>query len=367
NIDSLLMDPNNNTFNNNDCGNNLVAGRVGEEPANFAFVTKSGNSVAPADPLTGLGAQVVVTKDVFLMNAGDTLEVRIGDNPGADPNGGLEVIIRDLTTGKSGSMIASIANGFAQVNFAPSASTCTETPYAFHPMYGTSGVHTRVPWTAHSFNVAFSDEIGHFEYCTDVDPITGTCLSGDRLDDFFCLAPSQSSKIKIGGCTFDDLNFDSPSYLLDWPGTLSDAAQDAKLHAQPIRLNGAFIGASDGATHQFDAVAFETDQPSVEAGFGYPCDPTTGAGCVNPPPGAAFYPVYTTTTDANLGCVWQLGGTSIPNTVQSYGDSTAEYGAILGLEYAGLGGASLFFNDFQQALSSNPCAVAMPALSPSLS
>jgi hypothetical protein len=43
------------------------------------------------------------------------------------------------------------------------ASTCIQTPYAFHPMYATSSEHTRVPGAAHSYNVAFSDEIGHFE------------------------------------------------------------------------------------------------------------------------------------------------------------------------------------------------------------
>ena len=64
-------------------------------------------------------------------------------------------------------MTASVANGFAQVNYDPTAATCTQTPYAFHPMYATSSEHTRVPWAAHSYNVAFADEIGHFEYCAN--------------------------------------------------------------------------------------------------------------------------------------------------------------------------------------------------------
>src|SRR5438477_10248789 len=62
-------------------------------------------------------------------------------------------------------MTASVANGFAQVNYEPTAATCTETPYAFHPMYATSSEHTRAPCAAHSYNVAFSDEIGHWEFC----------------------------------------------------------------------------------------------------------------------------------------------------------------------------------------------------------
>src|SRR5439155_1136756 len=74
-------------------------------------------------------------------------------------------------------MAMTIANGFAQINFNPTASTCTSTPYAFHPMYATSSEHTRVPWTAHSFNVGFSDEIGHFEYCDTTAGLFGSCTS----------------------------------------------------------------------------------------------------------------------------------------------------------------------------------------------
>ena len=72
-------------------------------------------------------------------------------------------------------MTASVANGFAQILFEPASSTCHESPYAFRPMYSTSSEHTRVPWAAHTYNVAFSDEIGHFEYC-DADHRRGRRL-----------------------------------------------------------------------------------------------------------------------------------------------------------------------------------------------
>jgi hypothetical protein len=98
------------------------------------------------------------------MRAGDRLELSIHDSPA-----GLVTRIDDLSTGKSGSMTASVANGFAQVNYDPNAATCTQAPYAFHPMYSTASEHTRVPWAAHSYNIAFSDEIGHFEYCSVVN------------------------------------------------------------------------------------------------------------------------------------------------------------------------------------------------------
>ena len=63
-------------------------------------------------------------------------------------------------------MVASAANDFAQVKFDPTGSGCTAIPYNFHPMYSTSSPMTRVPWAAHTYNVAFSDEIGHFDYCS---------------------------------------------------------------------------------------------------------------------------------------------------------------------------------------------------------
>ena len=56
----------------------------------------------------------------------------------------------------------------AHVRFEPTSTTCHVEPYAFHPQYATSSEHTRVSWAAHSYNVAFSDEIGHFEYCDGI-------------------------------------------------------------------------------------------------------------------------------------------------------------------------------------------------------
>jgi hypothetical protein len=86
------------------------------------------------------------------MNSGDKLVVTLHDT-----QHGLLAVIEDQTTGQSGSMTASAANGFGQVKFAPAPSTeCTNIPYDFHPMYSTSSEQTRVIWTAHSFNVSFS-------------------------------------------------------------------------------------------------------------------------------------------------------------------------------------------------------------------
>src|SRR5258706_4587528 len=144
-IFSFNRDQNNGVDNNAACLNT-----VGIEPANFAFITKSGAPHAPAAPLDQTLASFTpnATTDLF-MDAGDQVNVSIHDS--AD---GLVVALDDVTSGHSGSITASVANGFAQVNFDPTASTCTQTPYAFHPMYSTSSEHTRVPWAAHSYNVS---------------------------------------------------------------------------------------------------------------------------------------------------------------------------------------------------------------------
>ena len=81
---------------------------VGDEPVNFAFITKSGVPAGPPDPLNATLA--TFTPDgakMLFMNSGDTLKVVLIDTPD-----GFRVDILDLTTGEHGSMTASIANGF---------------------------------------------------------------------------------------------------------------------------------------------------------------------------------------------------------------------------------------------------------------
>ena len=70
-----------------------------------------------------------------------------------DTPAGYRIDITDLTTGQSGSMTASKANGFGQVLFQPNAKQCHVAPYAFHPMYN-SAVPRGSTWGAHTSNVA---------------------------------------------------------------------------------------------------------------------------------------------------------------------------------------------------------------------
>lgn len=336
---------------------------AGTEYVNFAFITRSGVAHAPADPATvfqpPFSAITPNPRTDLFMNSGDQLIVDLHDTAK-----GFQVVITDLDTHQTGSMTASIANGFAQLKFDPTAGNCTSLPYAFHPMYSTSSEHTRVPWAAHSYNIAFSDEIGHFEYCNAADPNTGNCTipgasdpAGVDDDDVGCFNPADSTRIQIGGCLGTDIDFDGAPYQNTWPGSLHNVSQNARLNPRPIRFSSPqFSGGK--RLQNYSRVAFETDLPRIEAAdLGGICDRTTGANCVNPPPGANFYPFFTTTND-NKSCQWQLGGANIPGTEKTFGgSSTAEFGPLLLLTYASGNSAGFVnrYNNFRQVLPNNPC------------
>jgi hypothetical protein len=352
NIFSLQNDPNNGLDNNNAC-----LSTVGEETANFAFITKNGKPHGPANPLDATLATYTPNPNTDLfMNSGDVLKVELHDT-----SEGLEVVVIDLTTHEKGSMKASAENSFAQVKFDPYGTSCKSIPYDFHPMYSTSSEHTRVPWAAHSFNVAFSDEIGHFEYCSSVDA-NGNCTQpGADGDDILCFPASDSSRIPVGGCFGADLDFDSPPYRFDWPGTSTDPAFDREFHPQPIQFTSPLFKSKWGKWENYDRVAFETDLPALEQN----CDFITGSGCENPPPGAEFYPIYSTgyldpdhDNDKDL-CFWQFGGTHIPRTTNTFGGtSTTEYGSLLALSYPEVGGSVTGFEDYRRVLGHNACEFA---------
>jgi len=336
--------------------------QVGTEYVNFAFITRDGTPQAPPNPLDATGATFTPDpqRDLF-MNSGDLISTHLTDTAA-----GFRVDITDATTHQSGSMTASAPNGFAQIAYQPTASTCTAIPYAFHPMYSTSSPDTRVPWAAHSYNIAFADEIGHFEYCNTVNTSNGACTAAGVSetngtldnDDFGCFTGAQSTLVQISGCQATDGDFDGPEYSNNWPGTGSLAHQ-AQFDAQPIT----FTSPRFNGFERYQRVAFEADLPRIEikslGGPGPFCDRQTGANCVNPPPGAQFYPFFTTSGHGPF-CVWRLGGPNLPATTNTFGgSSTAEYGGLLQLAYAavvnGQPTVTTDFNNFRQILPNNPC------------
>jgi hypothetical protein len=338
---------------------------VGPEPVNFAFLTKDGKATAPGNP----GAPQHFTPDLkkdLLMNPGDALTVHLFDTAH-----GLEVTIDDHTSGASGSMTASASNGFGDVLFDPSAKKCTILPYDFHPEFSTSTPETLNVSAAHTYNVAVSDEIGHFEFCgkvghdpysTCTDPLGPDTNDGDNSgpdpqgDDDFCLRGSQSTDIKINGCLDIDGDFDGASYNFNWPGSISNVTADRLLHPTSDLFTSP---TTDGKN--FDSMIFESDisrDESTDTAFRIdnpchrhilnPSDPNPGQGCVNPPPNSVFYPFYTT-TDTAAGCWWQFGGPYIPGTVDEFGGSAgAEFGPLRAISYptAPFGTITKRYNDF---------------------
>jgi hypothetical protein len=359
-IDSRTLDQNTGIENTAACSQYVLGG---PEPINWAYITRSGRSQAPANPLfTGTIANPNfsavnpdVTKDL-LMSPGDRIQIHMQDTPA-----GLRIDLFDLSTGQSGSMTASVANGFGHILYTPSSSTCQEAPYAFHPEYSTANTRGNT-WSAHTYNVAMSDEIGHFENCLQIDA-NGNCTvpgaqdaGGVDHDDVGCVPGSDSTLVPINGCFASDADWDGQSYRLDWPGTNPNPFIDRILHPTPARFTSPL---TRGGTN-YSTIAFETDLPRIEASDSQDnppfCNRTTGANCVNPPNGAQFYPFFTTGFHRG-GCTWQEGGNFIPKTTNHFGgSSTAEFGPLLQTVYPEPGFTTkLLINNFNSGDIRNPC------------
>jgi hypothetical protein len=374
NIFSLAEDPVNGTTLNSTC-----ASTVGLEYANFAFVTKNGHTTNPANPVQSTTATFTPDpkKDLF-MSPGDNLQVSLGDTPD-----GLRAVINDKTSGQSGSMTASAANGFGQVQYDPTGTSCVNLPYDFHPMYSTTSEQTRVIWAAHTYNTSFTSEIGHFENCTGPNPIPATpfgldpsgnpvtCPAGNTegfgsnvsptdSDDDFCFPGSEALRVHINGCTDTNVGFDNLDYQPVWPDG------NRELHPSPFLVSSPLTGPGD--RFNYSRVAFEADLPRVEG----TCNRVTGAGCTLIPTTdkgapAAFYPFFSAFLNGVQGdrsrpseqgnggdCVWTIGNSQPGGT--DFGQNS-QYGSLLTSTYLAFGGGGATIdriNNFRQVIS-NPC------------
>lgn len=369
-IDSLSLDPSTGEQLNAGCENQILGG---EEYINFAFVTRNGVPQGPPDPKDSVLSPTSLVPDPskdLMMKGGDKVVVTLKDTPH-----GLQVILNDQTTGQTGTMTASASNGFGQIQFDPTGTSCNVIPYDFHPMYSTSSEHTRVPWAAHSYNIAFSDEIGHWDYCDNVPGLFASCAGNEGGqdgapnpadgDDNFCIGPGQdpfgTMLVQVGGCTYSNDGFDGTSYVAaDWPGNGNP------LTPTPIRFTSPYVNGNKFMT--YSRVGFETDLPRIEVPSSdnpyLACDRSTGAGCTNPPIDdqgvPAFYPIFSThqTTGRPGTCEWQEGGSNIPGTLNTFGgNSTTEFGPLLNLTYPSLGTSVTHrYNDYRQVIA-NPCRI----------
>lgn len=295
------------------------------EPVNFAFVQTDGVPTGPPSPQLTDEASFTPNRSTLLMNPGDKLKIRIFDNGAA---GALETSIQDLTTGRSGYMLASAANGFANT----SITTCDGTPWSFRPLYSTASHANQGGWAVANINVAY--EIGHFTPCTSLtgytpvpvgsynDPAWDLCnspyedttvpdpSSSAEPNDGVCFpagdthGPLRSGPDLVTGCTGGDLDYDGTPYWRDWPDSVRpDRFPSPLLISQPSTVAGA----------HYPQVQFLTDNPATNS----ECGPATLTACVVPPPQApgAFYPYWTLTSGSRgHGCAWEFGQMTNGNT-----------------------------------------------------
>jgi hypothetical protein len=376
NIDSLGENPINGKLLNPACQSQILGGA---EYINFAFLTLNGSPLGPPNPLQfDASTSGDPTFDpangshdganTFFMNQGDQVTVALTDTPN-----GLATTVVDHTSGQTGTMVASAANGFGQIKFQPGGHSCQMLPYSFHPMYSTSGPSTRVLWAAHGYNVAFSDEIGHFDFCTAINANTGNCsgqegipsdLEAADADDGACFGAAQSLLYPSTGCEGQNVpGFDGVGYQQGyWPDSTSLAGPSTV--PSPIRFSAPLTGSA--FRQPYSQLAFETDLPRNEAtDLGGQCQrflnlPNPGQNCVNPPTtddgtAAPFYPYFTQLPGPSCDFV---EGANFATGNSFGGNSTAEFGPLLALTYwtfGGHGATNQRYNNFNSGPITNSC------------
>ena len=321
------------------CNNNCI------EPTNFAFIQTNGVPTGPPSPQKADLATNTPNKNTLMMKPGDHLVIHIWDAPVPGQKGqkALETSIRDLTSGQSGFMQASAANGFMATNI----NDCSGTPFNYEPEYNTAAPDNVVPWAADLVNVSTQMETGHFEACSRVtQPLSVNTIPFPGLSQFTDVtwnkchgpyenaAPPGSEKHEPGdafcypkgdnhfhqaapnivtGCVDDvfqngDLDYDGNPYWADWPTSASPNRFPGSFQQSPPTTNG----------KTYSRWQIQTDAALSEASCQFP-DPS---GCKVPPPDAPgkFYPYWTQTTS----CLWELGNMPNGNTF----GKQAQYGTI---------------------------------------
>jgi hypothetical protein len=355
-----------------------------EEPTNFAFLQTNGVPAGPPSPQLADLATDTPNGHTLKMNPGDVLKLSI-----SDPRAGFTTRMTDLTTGQSGVMVASAANGFMNTNF----QTCAGTPHTFHAEYSTASQQNQVPWAALEGGVLMQQEIGHFETCNSVTnslPITQdngaftdpdvfqTCMGGSEgkkavgegpCDTATGLCQNATTEGTTGPtacptndsstgqlCEFSDgecfpkgdrivmVNGKAEKEHAAVAGCLDNFFQNGDLdfdgtsyqrsawpdgtrnHPTAFR----YIGPFTGAGKSYPQIQIQSNAPASE----FLCDTTTGTNCDVKPLGSKFYPFWSLNNSQRLAgtgaprgaCVWNFGKVLPGVTRQALGRD-AEYGA----------------------------------------
>jgi hypothetical protein len=349
-----------------------------EEPVNFALLQRNGVPAGPPSPQLFDVKTQTANAETLKMNPGDVLKVSI-----TDPSSGFTTTVKDMTTGQTGFMVASAANGFMNTNF----QTCDGTPHTFHAEYSTAEQQNQVPWAALEGGVIMQQEIGHFESCNSVahrlpvsimDP-DGTSLTDSKLSQT-CMGGREGKHAvgegpcspKTGLCTkattegttgpiacptknantgqlceFSDagcfpknrvIHVDGHAIKehqavagciqnvfqngdLDYDGTSyqRDWPNGSPNHPTSIR----YIGPFDAAGNPYPNIQFESNAPASE----FLCNTTTGLNCDVKPLGSNFYPFWSLNNVQTLAgvkaphaaCVWNFGNRTPGVTTQTLG------------------------------------------------
>lgn len=223
------------------------------EPTTHAFITTDGTPGGPR----------------LLMNNGDTILVTIHDTLN-----GVQTDVTDLTTGATGSMVASGANGFVHN---ANQTDCTTTAFDFHAMYATASPGQVVPWATLKPNVSFDFEIGHWELCGDSS--CSTLPDGGDADDTRC-----GTVRGVGGCISNggDLDRDGLCYQADWPDGTAAHPSSVILGSADDRGVGP-LSTSTTSTSDYDegypTITFATTQGTSGAFFPFFSQAGTGSSC----------------------------------------------------------------------------------------
>jgi len=295
------------------------------EPVNFAFVQTNGVPTGPPSPQLSDGDTFTPNRQTLLMKPGDLIRVHMFD--ATIPGGhALEAQETDLSTGQSGFIIASAANGFMNT----SVVDCSGTPFNFQPEYSSARAQNLIPWGFGPYMINSEFEVGHFEPCQSLqNPVTSAgdtyytnCVGPyDTSTENSALEPDDAPCFPFGdthdgtappnlvtGCdvfidAIGDLDYDGTPYYPDWPDSVTpDRFPSTFLQYQP----------TTGSGQEYPEIQFVTDNSATEFLTG--CDPESGKNCVLPPPGPGhFYPYW---TQARVGgvCVWEFGNIRNGNT-----------------------------------------------------
>jgi hypothetical protein len=366
-----------------------------EEPVNFAFLQRNGVPAGPPSPQLANLATDTPNGQTLKLNPGDVLRASI-----TDPAAGFTTTVSDLTTGKTGRMVASAGNGFMNTN----VNTCDGTPHTFHAEYSTAKKPNQVPWAALEGGVLMQQEIGHFESCNSVtnslpisefggafsDPnVFQTCRGGSEGKKAVGEGPCNSSTGVCGKATTEGMTgpvacpsnnagsgdlceFSDGECFQQGNRTVMNNGVATKEHASVTGCldnffqngdldfdgtgyqskawpNGTsnhptafrYMGPFNASGNPYPKIQFETDVPASES----LCNVTTGKGCLVKPLGSQFYPFWSLNNTQRLrgvgaprgACVWNFGNLLPGVTKRTFGKD-AQYGAP---DLAVFGGTSI--------------------------